>query len=69
MSGRELLGSAAFFLAMPGMALFAEGSSTTFPVVVVVGEVTSWLGPPAGEARLWRMQVLHFNSQGLYLLK
>ena len=48
-------GCAAVLLAVPGIALFAEGSSATFPIISVVGEVASGLVPPAGEARLLSM--------------
>jgi hypothetical protein len=67
MSGTKLLGSAAFFLAMPGVACVAEAAST--PIFVVpVGEGTMVV-IALGVGRRGIGEVLHLNCKGLQLLE
>jgi hypothetical protein len=67
MSGTKLLGSAAFFLAMPGVACVAEAAST--PIFVVpVGE-GMMVVIALGVGRCGIGEVLHLDCKRLQLLE
>ena len=57
-------GPATLFLSVPGVALLTEGSSSTFPVVIIIGEVAPVVVPPVGGG-CRSVEVLHFYHQRL----